>query len=121
MKGKNENDLKIPENCPPVDYFISGFKNSDLGVIGIICGLFAVISIYIFVALQQQILAVGLFIGVSAIIVMFFKRDRYGENFPDQIRIYREFRKSVKHYTYTYKSDYIPEEHWRNYGEERNS
>lgn len=94
--------LIIPENCPPVDYFIMGFTKLDSGIITLSGIIGAFIGITIYARNGNSILGVAvLFLFVVAAITI-LRRDANTENLIDKIRIVREYKRVQKIYLYEY-------------------
>ena len=105
MDEMSENDLYIPDNCPPLDYIITGYTSKEFAYIaGVVFAMFIVAGF----CFTKNIFIYGLFISVTVIAfaIIFFRRDDYMENGIDKIRILITYIKMQKKYEYEYVNIY---------------
>lgn len=106
MEEKEDKELYMPRNCPPLDYIIKGITGKDFTCIGICAVVALVIAINIVAVNNNVIEAVFILLVVIGLAIIFFMRDQYGENCLDKIKIEVEYYRSPKEYLYEYVDVY---------------
>lgn len=98
--------LPIFENCPSLNYVVMGFTSQDLAYTAIVAIIGIVIGICM-ATIGNNIVG-GVLIGliVSAVGIIFFRRDRYMENCVDKIRLVYKYHHTQKQYEYRYVNIY---------------
>lgn len=114
MEEKNEKPLIVPENCPPVEYLITGFTKTEASYVFLSGTVGAILGITIWVKGGNSIIGVSVFFTMVAIAVLIFGRNEQTENLIDKIRVLKTYRKSQKQYEYKYVNIWETEGECRN-------
>lgn len=99
----NDQKLIIPENCPPMDYLINGFTKTDAAIVVLWAIISAVIAISIYTNGGNSIIAVAIFLTLTAIPIIFLARDKCTENVIDKIKILLSYKTETKCFEYEFR------------------
>lgn len=102
MEGKDEKPLLILENCPPIDYLIIGFTQTDVAMIAVCAVIGIILAIAIYAYNGNSILGVAVFFMITIMAISIFRRNQYTENLIDKLRIIWTYQKEQKIYEYEY-------------------
>ena len=103
---ENKKDLYIPLNVPDRKELISGFGTIELVISGIILLISVLIVIVAYVMEFNILYALLIAISLFTVVVMFVRKDKYGENLIYKTKYVIRFNKSQKMYQYQYHNIY---------------
>lgn len=102
MNEQNEKPLLILENCPPVDYVIIGFTQTDIAMIALWTVIGVIVGISVYAYNGNSIIAVVIVLVTAMLAISIFRRNQYTENLIDQIKVIFRYWREQKQYEYEY-------------------